>query len=408
MMRRKSPNHYVDGETLNGHMENLYRQAYSWRLWWLVRYSASKLRKTIISLAPSITNLLVRGKQVVIGMKKGKEVIISSPSSPAEIVNAIFNSADEDDPHAAVFQQELIIACADLIAHKTDAFDGILAIRLSWLIKAMQLLLEFFKEGMKKENLKERRRIADVKTLLDSSSLTSIAKQLELSKNSSIYDLSPTMVKELLEILMTKKNWNILTPVQTRRLNGALNRVPMNLYQRIWKILERTAGGIVIAGHHLPQCPTLKVMTQQELNFSYKIEAMMGDITQPEYRQILVEMLCILATIMERNPEISFSDTLNCDQLCQQAFQFFCADNNISDQKDMTPFYQLDESHTSDIYSLITSSGTNTTSYLLRAVMDKLLKGSNIKRKFSSLNEDAAGDLIISEGRKSEDTCHVS
>jgi hypothetical protein len=48
-------------------------------------------------------------------MKKGKEVIISSPSSPAEIVNAIFNSADEDDPHAAVFQQELIIACADLV-----------------------------------------------------------------------------------------------------------------------------------------------------------------------------------------------------------------------------------------------------------------------------------------------------
>jgi hypothetical protein len=42
----------------------------------------------------------------------------------------------------------------------------------------MQLLLEFFKEGMKKENLKERRRIADVKTLLDSNSLTSIAKQL--------------------------------------------------------------------------------------------------------------------------------------------------------------------------------------------------------------------------------------
>lgn len=46
---------------------------------------------------------------------------------------------------------------------------------------------------------------------------------------------------------------NFRTPVQTRRLNGALNRVPMNLYQRIWKILERTAGGIVIAGHHLPQ-----------------------------------------------------------------------------------------------------------------------------------------------------------
>ena len=48
-------------------------------------------------------------------MKKGKEVVISTPSAPAEIVNAIFNSADDDDPHAAVFQQELITASADLV-----------------------------------------------------------------------------------------------------------------------------------------------------------------------------------------------------------------------------------------------------------------------------------------------------
>lgn len=38
-----------------------------------------------------------------------------------------------------------------------------------------------------------------------------------------------------------------------RKLNGALNRVPINLYERVWKILERVKGGIVIAGHLLPQ-----------------------------------------------------------------------------------------------------------------------------------------------------------
>lgn len=75
-----------------------------------------------------------------------------------------------------------------------------------------------------------------------------------------------------------------------RKLNGALNRVPINFYERVWKILERVKGGIVIAGHLLPQDPTLKIMTQQELNFSYKIEAMMGDIGRSEYRQLLVEV----------------------------------------------------------------------------------------------------------------------
>lgn len=60
-------------------MKKVYRQACQWHQWWLVRYCATKLRKTITSLAPSITrsfltnlnfkyknfSLLVRGKQVI-------------------------------------------------------------------------------------------------------------------------------------------------------------------------------------------------------------------------------------------------------------------------------------------------------------------------------------------------------
>jgi len=64
------------------------------------------------------------------------------------------------------------------------------------------------------------------------------------------------------------------------------------------------------------QEPTLKVMTQQELDFSYKIESMMRNIAHPEYRMILVELLCIIATIMERNPEIYFVEVLDCDLVC--------------------------------------------------------------------------------------------
>lgn len=128
------------------------------------------------------------------------------------------------------------------------------------------------------------------------------------------------------------------SPLQIRRLNGALNRVPTNLYDRVWKVLERVKGGVSIAGNHLPQAsigtdlyacmkvnishvqePTLSVMTQQELNFSYKIESMMRNIAHPEYRQILVELLCIIATIMERNPEIYFVEALDCDSVRTRA-----------------------------------------------------------------------------------------
>lgn len=48
-------------------------------------------------------------------MKKSVEITISAPSTPIEIANAIFNSYHEDEPQAAVFQQELIIACSELV-----------------------------------------------------------------------------------------------------------------------------------------------------------------------------------------------------------------------------------------------------------------------------------------------------
>lgn len=48
-------------------------------------------------------------------MKKNVEITISAPLTPVEISNAIFNSYHEDEPQAAVFQQELIIACSELV-----------------------------------------------------------------------------------------------------------------------------------------------------------------------------------------------------------------------------------------------------------------------------------------------------
>lgn len=43
------------------------------------------------------------------------------------------------------------------------------------------------------------------------------------------------------------------TPLQKRQLEGALNRVPKDFYNRVWEILEKTPGGIKVAGYLLPQ-----------------------------------------------------------------------------------------------------------------------------------------------------------
>ncbi|KAK0399096.1 hypothetical protein QR680_002897 [Steinernema hermaphroditum] len=386
MWKRYSPQFTVVGETLQIRMERVYRQACAWRMWWIVRYCAAILRKTINSLAPGITNMLVRGKQVTLGTKSMREVTINKPMTPSEIAEVLFNSCHEDEPQAAVLQQELLIACSDLISHNPVAFDGVLTIRLSWLSEALSLMANYVKTiqetGKKKTGF----------PMLSPSHMMKNKDQVL-----SVYDLSPTFVKDIVACLMTKRNWHLFSPLQTRRLNGALNRVPTNLYDRVWKILERCNKGIVIAGHLLPQQPTLSDMTQFELTFSFKIEAMMSVISHPEYRQLLVELLCIIATIMERNPEISFSEQLNCDGLIKSAFHKYCQDLSIKDRKDMTPFYQLDQN----------SLGTSTATYLAKSVIDEVLKGGSITRKFSIFGDEMAGEALLAE-KKPDDLCHVS
>ena len=43
------------------------------------------------------------------------------------------------------------------------------------------------------------------------------------------------------------------TPSQKRQLDGFLNRVPTDFYRKVWTILERTKGGVMVSGCHLPQ-----------------------------------------------------------------------------------------------------------------------------------------------------------
>uniref|UniRef100_A0AAF5RVW4 Phosphorylase b kinase regulatory subunit n=2 Tax=Wuchereria bancrofti TaxID=6293 RepID=A0AAF5RVW4_WUCBA len=387
----------VDGESLEVRLERVYRQACARRRWWIVRYCAARLRKVTNSLAPGITSMLVRGKQITVGVSGCREMTITAPTTPDEIAEALFDSYPENEPQASVLQQELIIACSDLIAQKPYAFDGVLTIRLAWLSDAMSLMLNYMRNA---GNVKKGSVIGMLNMSISSAQASFYAKKstvirLELGENLSVYDLSPILVKDVVAALLTRKYWHLLTPLQSRRLNGSLNRVPPNFYDNVWKILERTQGGIVIAGQHLPQQPTLSDMTPFELTFSYKIESMMSAIEHPEYRQILVELLCIVAVILERNSELIFSDKLDLDQLISTAFRQYCSDHGIADGNDMTPFYELDDS---DL------SRNSTASYFARAVIDSLLNGICLsKRKITTfMPSDSLSSAPASNSERSD------
>ncbi|KAF1463427.1 Phosphorylase b kinase regulatory subunit beta, partial [Pygoscelis antarcticus] len=334
LLKREGPNFITKEGTVAEHIERIYRRAGSKKLWSVVRFAASLLGKLVDSLAPSITNVLVQGKQVTLGAFGQEEEVISNPLSPGVIKNIIYEKCHLQDEREAVVQQELVIHIGWIISNSPELFSGMLKIRIGWIIHAMKYELKI--------------RAGDMPT-------------------KDLYQMSPSEVKQLLlDILQPQqqgRGWR-----NRRQIDGCLNRTPAGFYDRVWQILERTPNGLIVAGKFLPQQPTLSDMTMYEMNFSLLVEDMLQNIDQPEYRQIIVELLMVISVILERNPELEFQGKVDLDKVVQEAFHDFQKDHS-------SPKGAEKQDHMTAFYNTHPMGKKGTCSYLSKAVITLLLEG---------------------------------
>ncbi|XP_071345290.1 phosphorylase b kinase regulatory subunit beta isoform X4 [Trachinotus anak] len=335
LLRREGPDFLARDENLMEELERIYRRAGSRKLWSVVRLAASLLTKLVDSLAPSITSVLVHGKQVTLGLFGHEEEVISNPLSPGVIQGIIYKKCSpQGGEREAVLQQELVIHIGWIISNNPELFSGMIQIRVGWIVQAMKHELKIRAGDMPPQD---------------------------------IYQLSPSDIKQLLlDVLQpqhTGRSW-----LNRRQIDGSLNRTPLGFYDRMWQILERTPNGIMVAGTYLPQQPTLSDMTMYEMNFSLLVEDTLKSIVLPEYRQIIVELLMVVSIVLERNPELEFGDKVDLDSLVKEAFNDFQRDRScfegIEKQDDMEAFYNT---------PAVGKRGTS--SYLSKAVMIQLLQG---------------------------------
>ncbi|XP_037604885.1 phosphorylase b kinase regulatory subunit beta isoform X4 [Sebastes umbrosus] len=335
LVRREGPDFLAKDENLMDELERIYRRAGSRKLWSVVRLAASLITKIVDSLAPSITSVLVHGKQVTLGLFGQEEEVISNPLSPGVIQGIIYSKCSpQGGEREAVLQQELVIHIGWIISNDPELFSGMLKIRVGWIVQAMKHELKIVAGDMPPQD---------------------------------IYQLSPSDIKQLLlDVLQpqhTGRSW-----LNRRQIDGSLNRSPLGFYDRVWQILERTPNGFTVSGTHLPQQPTLSDMTMYEMNFSLLVEDMLKDIVLPEYRQIIVELLMVVSIVLERNPELEFDATVDLDGLVKEAFKDFQKDcgrlQGVEKQDDMEAFYNTPP---------VGKRGTS--SYLTKAVMILLLQG---------------------------------
>lgn len=335
LLKKEGKQYMVEEHTVEEHLLNIYHQAGCYRHWAAVRYTSSLLHHTVDSISPFITALLVHGKQLTVGVIGQKETIFDKPMTPGEIQAIVYETIQPYDIIQAVLQQEITLYCGRLISTNPELFKGILKIRIGWVLEAMKIYLKIF----------------------------NFPKKLE--------EHSPFEVRQLLHKVLSIQNWDDkaqLTFQQQRQLEGCLCRVPKHFYRQVWDVLSKTPEGIKFMGKMLDQQPTLSDMTKSELSFSLLVEEMLNHIPLAECRQIFVELLTIVSTILLRNPELIFNQTLDLEQMVKDANHMYAKDNGFPDNENY----------------LLNISYPQATRYLARAVVNTLLKGGSLTENFGS------------------------
>ncbi|XP_050302994.1 probable phosphorylase b kinase regulatory subunit alpha isoform X1 [Anthonomus grandis grandis] len=315
-------------------LKGLYEKACQQKMWGLVRHTAGMLGKRVEDLAKSVTDLLVRQKQITVGMPPNNEHTITAPLPESELRLLIHEAYGQDDS-TAMLTQELLVYLAMFIRTEPQLFMEMLRLRIGLIIQVMatELSRTLICDGDEASEHLLNLSPFEMKNLLyhiisgKEFAISSVGrgnfsiisnKSSRISKKSHISLATDSASDDLIEP-DRQGQW-----LRRRRLDGALNRVPRDFYPRVWKVLER-CHGIDIAGKVLPQCLTQE-MTPGELKFALAVETVLNTIPQPEYRQLIVEALMVLTLVTEYNVAPFLGGVLQIEYLVHRANELFLQD----------------------------------------------------------------------------------
>ncbi|NXG63692.1 KPB1 kinase, partial [Hemiprocne comata] len=150
-----------------------------------------------------------------------------------------------------------------------------------------------------------------------------------------------------------------------RRLDGALNRVPVGFYQKVWKVLQK-CHGLSVEGFVLPSSTT-REMTPGEMKFAVHVESVLNRVPQPEYRQLLVEAILVLTMLVDMEVH-TIGSIIAVEKILQTANDLFYEEQKALGADD----HMLERDPATGICSLLYDSAPSgrfgTMTYLSRAV----------------------------------------
>uniref|UniRef100_A0A8B9ZCA7 Phosphorylase b kinase regulatory subunit n=1 Tax=Buteo japonicus TaxID=224669 RepID=A0A8B9ZCA7_9AVES len=346
------------GVTVHCLLNELYRKAGLNQEWGLIRYISGMLKKRVEVLAEACTDLLSHHKQLTVGLPpEPREKIITTPLPPEELTDLIYEASGQDIS-IAVLTQEIIMYLAMYVRSQPSLFVEMLRLRIGLIIQVMATELARSLKCSGEEASESLMNLSpfDMKNLLhhilsgkefgverslrpvDSSSsspaisihemghsgatktersgITKLKSEMKQgSTPSSPTSTSPTGSSGDTSWGDRKGQW-----LRRRRLDGAINRVPVGFYEKVWKILQK-CHGLSIDGYVLPSSTT-REMTPCEIKFAVHVESVLNHVPQPEYRQLLVEAILVLTFLSDIEVN-SIGGIIHVDRIVHMANDLF-------------------------------------------------------------------------------------
>ncbi|MBG1267723.1 glycoside hydrolase family 15 protein [Nostoc sp. WHI] len=349
-------------------LDEVYTKAGDLGIWAVVRRAAGLRQMVDISLSDTVTSILVRGKQIAVGKAYSEASLITVPMSPNEITDKINHFCGEDI-RDRVLTQEILIYLGILIRSESELFQGLLTLRVGYLILLItsELARELYVTQDEAYDRLMQLSPSDVKmrlrqVLTKYSGMSNLLRQQESlhvkQKESDIAWVVLPVIEE--EIQTPPGGWR-----QFRQAEGVTGRVPKEFFKQVW-LLMRHCKGLVIGDklerrNRLDSELMLSEMTAGERNFALLVEHLLNKIEAPEYRQVNIEALIELAAIAANNPNLQVEEYIVLDVLIGHAVRLAWLENH-SDRSD-----RYDEDKASAWRSFYNTSPTDCAGYILKA-----------------------------------------
>uniref|UniRef100_A0A8D0HLL3 Phosphorylase b kinase regulatory subunit n=1 Tax=Sphenodon punctatus TaxID=8508 RepID=A0A8D0HLL3_SPHPU len=367
------------GVTVHCLLSELYSKAGLYQEWGLIRYISGILKKRVEVLAEACTDLLSHQKQLTVGLPpEPREKTITAPLSPDELTKLIYEASGQDIS-IAVLTQEIMVYLAMYVRSQPSLFAEMLRLRIGLIIQVMATELARSLNFSGEEASESLMNLSpfDMKNLLhhilsgkefgversvrpldsctsspaisihevchtgatktERSGITRLKSEMKQfyfgghSMSSSMHSSRSTRCSSPSSPTSTSSptgsaghyiSWGDRQGqwLRRRRLDGAINRVPVGFYQKVWKILQK-CHGLSIDGYVLPSSTT-REMTPCEIKFAVHVESVLNHVPQPEYRQLLVEAILVL-TLLSDIEVNSIGGIIHVDRIVHMANDLF-------------------------------------------------------------------------------------